>query len=53
VDDLRADGPQEKSLERIQAAASYDDQVGILRRLDDDVAWIALRLDRLGLDPSC
>lgn len=52
VYDLRADGPEQQALKWIQSAATDDDQVSVLRRFDDDVAGVALRLDRLGIDPA-
>ncbi len=45
VDDLRADGSEQEALEWIQASASYDGEVGILRRFYDDIARITLGFD--------
>jgi hypothetical protein len=52
VYDLRADGPEQQALKWIQSSATDDDQVSALRRFDDDVAGVALRLDRLAIDPA-
>jgi hypothetical protein len=52
VHDLRADRAEQHALQRVEAAGADDDQVGVLGRLDDDVARVAVRVDELGLDPA-
>jgi hypothetical protein len=52
MDDLRADRSQQQTLEGVQPPAADHGEVGVLRYLDDDVAWVALRLDGLRLDPA-
>jgi hypothetical protein len=49
--DLRADGTEQDALDGVQAAAADHNQVGVLRRLDDNRAGVTLALDRFGVDP--
>jgi hypothetical protein len=52
VNDLRADGPQQQPLDRIEPAAAHHDEVGVLGPVEDHVAWVALRLERLRVDAA-
>jgi hypothetical protein len=52
VNDLCADGPQQQPLERIEPATAHHDEVGVLGAVEDHVAWVALRLERLRVDAA-